>query len=353
MLTSALLVGFFAVPLCANPSMTLSRASFDPSLHQSVSFTVAVTEPGTLTVRVVDRDTYVTKTLANGQRVSPGPVTFVWDGTDNDGNVVPDEAWSVRADFQGEHPWTYFPASQSPTMSSITPDFFDRTSGVLRYTLPTASRVHLQAGIADRTTGVRTAGAVMKTLVNRAPRPGGAVIEQWSGMDESGTIYVPALPNFVVAIAATPLPENSVITYGNRHRDFLSVAMAHAGKPLLQAKHEGHAHHQGLTALDDATPRLTAMAGAGARWDERSKSWIAKKMLHVRVALDGPTAERFAAQPARLLVYVDQRKVIDRPTSQGRDLTIPLPAGTEHVVAVNWASDFGPVAATAFRTQVN
>lgn len=339
----------YALPLFAATRVVPSRTAFNPSLHETVTYTVTIDEPGVLSARVLDRDTYVIKTLANAQRVTPGPITLTWDGTDAKGETVADEAWSVRLDFQSaKNSWTYFPASTPQTMTSISPDFYDRTSGVLRYTLAVPSRVHLQAGIADHTTTVKTAGAVMKTIVNRAPRPAGAVIEQWTGMDESGTIYVPALPQFVVSIAATPLPENSVISYGNKHLDFVQTALHRLGTPMLANAHTSHVHHQGLTALDDATPRLTATL-SDATFDEHAKSWRTPNRVRFTIGLQGVTAEQFARQPARLVIYVDQRKVVDRPAND-REVTLDMPNAREHIVAVNWASDYGPVAATAFRT---
>jgi hypothetical protein len=190
----------------------------------------------------------------------------------------------------------------------------------------------------------------MKTIVSRAPRPAGAVVEQWMGMDESKTVYVPSLPNFVVSIAATPLPENSVISFGNRNRDFLQMAVARTGEPVLHG-HESHAHHEGLSTLDDIAPALT-VEPQNASWQPEQKAWTTTSdRVRMQVALTGPTAARFRHQPARLVVYVDQTRVLDRPASD-RSFEIDLPRnGMEHVVAVNWASDYGPVAATALRAR--
>ncbi|HVS31100.1 MAG TPA: hypothetical protein VMS98_06570 [Thermoanaerobaculia bacterium] len=335
--------------------VTTTRAAFNPSRGETVTFTIKTTERGALTARILDRDAYVTKTLAAARPVAPGEVRLTWDGTDDAGRRVPDEAWSLHVELRGtKRHATYFPASQPTAMTGIRLDAYSPKTGILRYTLPFAARVHIQAGIKDAQSADPTAGAVMKTLVNRAPRPSGAVIEYWTGMDESGTISVPALPHFVVAIAVTPLPENAVITYGNRTITFLDAALQRTGRPLYGtgtlAAHGHHEHHQGLTTFDDVAPHLRATPRA--EWDASTKTWLANsRHIQVRLALDGPTAAAFAKHPGRLVVYVDQHRVIDQKPAADVPITLDLPGDGPHVIAANWVSDYGPVAATAFRIQ--
>jgi len=147
-------------------------------------------------------------------------------------------------------------------MYVVKADSYSPMSGILRYTLPVASRVHVQAGsaILNATTG-RSEGPVMKTIVDRAPRAAGAVVEQWNGFDESGTIHVPDLRNFVVGIAATPLPENTIITVGNRKITFLEWAENRTGNSLVTRPSVDPVHHGGLLALNGLSG-LTASGNA-------------------------------------------------------------------------------------------
>lgn len=341
-----------AAPTLAAISIQPSTTSFDPSLHQTVAYTITVDRAGAMTAQILDRDLYVTKTLAHDRHVAAGKTTLSWDGTDDTGKPVADEAWSIRVVLiTAAGTETYFPALTKQAMQTIVPDYYDRRGASLRYRLPVPSRVHLQAGVADPSSTSKTAGAVMKTIVNRAPRPAGAVVETWAGMDESNTVYVPDLPNFVVSIAATPLAENSVITYGNRTRDFVAEAAHRGGHPVV--KHAAaHAHHDSLSTLDDVSPSMTAMV-SGASWNANDKAWsTASRKLEFSLQLHGPTVSHFRDQPARMIVYVDRKKVIDKPADPG-PLTLTLPGNKQpHVVAVNWASAYGPVAATAFRVEL-
>ncbi len=349
---SSLALAFsIAAPAIAAIHVQPSQTTFNPTSHQTIAYSITVTEPGVLTAQILDRDTYPTKTLAHSTHVTPGTISLMWDGTDDQGRTVPDEAWNVRVELQTSRGVElYFPASRPAAMTGIEPDFYDVRTGILGYKLPVASRIHVQAGIRDTHGSDPTAGAVMKTVVNRAPRPAGAVVEQWTGMDESGTIYVPELKNFVVAIAATPLPENSVITYGNRERDFLGSVLQREGTPAVTTMPA--AHHHGLTTLDDVSPALE-LHPKNAAWRGEGKKWVtSSSRLELTATPAGKTAARFASQPARLVVYVDDRRVVDKAVGSSRSLSVELPQnGAEHVVAVNWVSDYGPVAASAFRVQ--
>jgi hypothetical protein len=85
-----------AVPGFASIHVQPSQLSFNPTSHQTVTYDVTLDRAGTLTAQVLDRDTFVVKALASNQAVKPGSMTLTWDGTDEQGRIVPDEAWSLR-----------------------------------------------------------------------------------------------------------------------------------------------------------------------------------------------------------------------------------------------------------------
>lgn len=334
-------------------SVSVSPEFFNPSLKQTVSLSIEVESEGSLAGYVLDRDGYVVRKLPDTSLSGPGRVSVEWDGRNDDGEIVPDEAYSFKLDFNGRTgSQTWFPASSTGAFSSLKVEAYDRQGGSLRYTLPKASRVHIQAGSAkvDAQSG-RTAGPVLKTIVNRAPRIAGSIVESWPGFDESGTIYVPELPDFVVAIAATSLPENSVITVGNRRESFGESLVRRKGTSLLPPMETSH-HHGGLTTLDDTAPSLGADP-LDATWSESEKAWITKdSAIQLEVRLEGFSAERFSRQPGRVMVFVGQEKVLEVPAHaalEHLDFRVPASGQPHAVVAVNWVSDHGPVAVTSFR----
>jgi hypothetical protein len=273
-----------------------------------------------------------------------------WDGRDAEGAVVADEAYSFKVDVSsdGGH-WTYFPATDVPKTYPVQARHYSRRDAALMYELPAAARIHAQAGSAAIDAKTKTYnGPVLKTLVNREPRPAGAIVESWNGFDESGTIYIPDLPRFVTAILATDLPENAVIAFGNRTRTFLDVAASRRGTSLLPpTKRHEHAHHHGLVSLEDVSPSLVVTPLNGV-WDERARTWmIPGDTLRLRVRLEGQTARYVARQPAKILVFVDYLQATEQIVRTPNE-TIELPIGAEpgqpHVVSLNWQSEYGPLA---------
>jgi hypothetical protein len=331
------------------------KSFFNPSTGEHFGLTLNVPERGKLTVLVLDRDGYSVRVLSADKTVTQGSTLLTWDGRDDAGVVVPDEAYSFKVDLVGgTHPQSYFPASMPTLPVSVPVRYYDRFSGILSYVLPTASRVHIQAGTAIIDAKGQPDGPVLKTVADRQPRSAGAVIEQWDGMDESKTIRVADLPHFAISILATPLPENSVITVGNRRATFVAYASERRGASLLPAGLHSSAHHAGLQAIDDTTPPLQVTMKNGV-WSDREKAWRTDAPDGViDVVLQGPTGSRFAMHSTGILVFVDGHRVAtEQSTQPSTELRVELPNSGLHTIAVNWVNGNGPVAVNALRCDVS
>ncbi len=258
-----------AAERAAAPQRTLIQkveslpAFFNPSLGQDVKYWLALSKPGVLSISILDRDRIAIRKMAPIAVEKAGAVSFAWDGRDDSGGVVPDEAFSIRAVFRsGNESETYDPAEEGthghdePAVKS-----YSRVEGVLSYELKRPSRVHIQAGeIAKERMGKSRDGCVLKTIVNREPRAAGLVIEKWSGFDESGTILVPDLRDFAISNMATPLPENAVITIGSRRETYLDYARRTRGGDAIRPRvlsEAANSHHHGLNAFEDRSPAVT------------------------------------------------------------------------------------------------
>jgi flagellar hook assembly protein FlgD len=327
--TIALVAQLLLVPYARSASLknnhlirqvSVTRASVNPSSGEMLTLHVFLRGATRLSVQVIDRDGFVIRAFPATNGVA-GDNAVVWDGRDDAGEVVPDEAYSFHVVVGVDE---YFPAARDAGMLVVEPLAYSRTTATLTYALKAPSRIHVQAG-----TVRGTEGPVLKTIVDREPRGAGTVAEHWNGFDESGSLYVPDLPGFAVAIAATPLPENSVITFGNRRRAFLEYAARRRGQSLFRHRPRG-AHHAGLDVFNDVAPALTLLPQGVRR-------------LQLRVT--GPTADAFAHQPGKIFVFVDSKLVTTREAAiANQSFEIPLRDDHEHVVAVNWRSDYGPVA---------
>jgi hypothetical protein len=327
-------------------SVQTSRGFFNPSIGQDVLIGFTLDAPGRGDVWILDRDGFPTRRLACDESWPEGIVVLRWDGRDDQGRVVADEAYSLKIDVQSETGvWSFFPGNVPGEQLPNQPMPYDARSGVISYELPVPARVHIQAGraVVDPVSGGMR-GPVLKTIANRAPRAGGRVIEMWNGLDESGQIRVFDQPNFAVAIAATALPEASIITVGNGETSFLDHAVSRTGRSLFTVQVPHGRHHQGLSALEDVAPRLV-LTPLNARWSPDDRTWlISDDEVLVRINADGPSAAAFTRQEGTILVFRNEDEVL-RTSSAGPSTTvrIPIPGGRHHAT-VNWASPFGPAA---------
>lgn len=332
-------------------------ASIAPTLGQRARLSFRLRKAGTVSVLVVDRDGYLVRTLARDEKRRTGPVSLDWDGRNDAGMVVADEAYSFRISASaGKTQDLYFPADSKPAVLSTVVHSYDRAGGTYSYDLPKAARVYVQAGTAklDSARNVRH-GPVLKTLVNREPRVAGKVVEMWNGFDESETIYVPDLPDFVTAVLATELPENSVIIIGGKGETFVERAAKRNGSSLFTFKPADHRQHLGLSALEDVSPKLR-LDLSGASTTAGSGAWrLDGDGVVATVRPVGPTADGFTGHAGTLMVFRGSTEVSREPV-RGREATVrldrdSLPVG-KYVIALCWTTESGPTATIAFRLEV-
>jgi hypothetical protein len=237
-------------------------------------------------------------------------------------------------------------------MFEVPPAYYSRSDATLVYELPKAARVHLQAGQAaiDPDTG-STVGPVLKTIVNREPRPAGRVLDHWNGRDETGTLLVSELPHFVVSIACWPLPENSVIATGNRDVRFVDYAVSRRGSSRITTGHSRERHPAGLATFEDVSPTATVLVRNGSRTGDSGCWQVTGSAASLTVGVTGPTARFFRKQPAHVYVYEGVKQLAQYrvdPTEIHIELDLTGPLTARRTFAVNWASDLGPTAPGVF-----
>jgi hypothetical protein len=352
LLTSCLLVSPLVGDTGAIGTVSLKRETFNPKAGETVDLAVTFRKPGRASVIIVDRDGFVVRTIAAGRSVR-GSCSFAWDGRDDAGRVVADEAYSFRIellDARSRELW--FPADHPSTPVSIPPRYFDRRSGTLAYTLPRASRVHIQAGSAVfDAQGKAIDGPVMKTIVNREPRSGGMIAEHWNGFDDRGGVFIADLEGFAIAIAAAPLAEGTVIAFGNHERTFVAEAAKRHGVSVFSYRHATSQHHGGLTTLDDVSPSLQ-IEPMNATWSAAERTWIVQgDAVRLRLSLTGPTAAAFARQPSRIHRFINGRRV-GETVPVAKIVEVPLQHDQSvQRVSINWRSEWGPLATDTIRAR--
>ena len=351
----AILLGLVlsARPLGAVSSVEIKEvrvkpATFLPSLGGKVEYSIRVTASGTLTASMLDRDGFVVRTLTSRKRVKAGPLQLIWDGRDDKGNVVPDEAYSALLELETPRgKATYFPANRFGEMFEVTPLSYSRQDAAVVFELPRPSRVHMQAGQAVLDEGLgRNVGPVLKTILNREPRPAGRVVATWNGLDESGRLLVPSLPHFVIGIACTPLPENSVIATGNRDRAFVDYVGLRRGVSRITTVRKEKNHHVGLATEDDFSPSLEVSVRGGTKTPDGCWA-VPGTDVTLALAVKAPSWSRFSSHPGKVLVFngvLPVREVRAEGASKGVQISVPEVRSEPTVLAVNWTSDYGPTA---------
>lgn len=327
-------------------------ATFLPTLGEKVEFSLRLVASGRLSASVLDRDGYVVRILASKKQAKAGRLALTWDGRNNEGAIVPDEAYSLLLELETtKSKELYFPANQFGEMYEVAAQSYSRRDAAVAFELPRASRVHMQAGqaVPDPDLG-RNVGPVLKTILNREPKPAGRVLATWNGLDESGTVMVPNLPHFVIGIACTPLPENSVIATGNRSKAFIDYVSERKGSSRITASPEHRHHHLGLSTEDDLSPVVSVAVREGVRGG--NNCWLVTgQTMTLSVELKGPTASSLRTHPGRVFVFRGVEKIADVDASvaiAGIKIEFPKPlTETTHLV-VNWASEYGPTAPGVF-----
>ena len=192
----------------------LSKESFNPSRGDNVTLTYDLSKTSKITVKVFDPDGGLVRGLVTGAERKPGKNEEAWDGRDDDGKPIPNEAYLFTIETDGGD--VYDPTTFSGGfVDDITSARFDREAGTVVYKLPEASRVLIRLGVKN--------GPMLKTLVDWEPRIAGSITEYWDGRDEDKVMLLHDHKDFTALITHVSLPDATVIAYGNNdetYRDY-------------------------------------------------------------------------------------------------------------------------------------
>ncbi len=106
---------------------SVSPAFFNPTIGQAMSLAFTLKQPASVTVRVIDRDGVPVRTLTRQKALPAGSHSLPWNGRNDLGAVVPNEAWSFRIDVTAKNGnETYFPAKSAAPMYRVNNVTYDR-----------------------------------------------------------------------------------------------------------------------------------------------------------------------------------------------------------------------------------
>lgn len=187
------------------PQISINPTFFNPTLGQGATIGAQLPANDIVSVSVLDPDGATVRKLVTNARLRRGRHSWRWDGRDDAGRVVEDEAYSLKIDFARGS--SYFPAQLSAPEVAVGAGTFDAHRGVVTYQLPRASRVRVVAS---------DGGEVSRVLVDWEPRVAGSVLEPWNGYDATGQVNLLSKPDSRITIDAKALCENALIVVGNR-----------------------------------------------------------------------------------------------------------------------------------------
>jgi hypothetical protein len=198
--------------------VTVSRPFFNPALGQKVTIAFSIGRPGTVEVNILDSQRVTIRRILTRSKALPGSIRLDWNGRDEKGIPLPDGVYSLSIKLGwGGGSETYSPGALPPDEWIVYGATYDRRTAVIGYQLSKPASVLLTAqAFSARSAASATPDVLTKIVANWEPRVAGSVIEQWNGLDESGRVYLPEQAKFLFMIKARALPENAVITVGNR-----------------------------------------------------------------------------------------------------------------------------------------
>ena len=208
--------------------------SFAPVRGESFSIPVHVNDPAKvkeIKVEIRSSDDDLMRTLAIAE-TAPATTDYAvkWDGRDDAGSVVPDEAYSPVIIVTTLSNETLIIAAQDSSGGEEVCDFEKAIRpGVIEYTLPVASRMLVRSGIKN--------GPMLRTLIDWQPRTAGFHAERWNGRDKDDVVAIEQNPDVGYLIVGYQLPDHSIITYGNGSESYRDYRERH-NWPFKQAGYE-------------------------------------------------------------------------------------------------------------------
>lgn len=194
---------------------SVERTEFSPARGEQTIFSVSADEAGDLVLRLVSGDGDIVRELML-QGAGAGIHEFKWDGRDQVGNVVPDEAYTPVAVLRRSGVADYVDDPRTHSGGEVITDLHVSAapSGDISYTLPAPARVMVRVGVKG--------GAMLRSLATWVARPEGRNLQRWNGFDADGLIDL-RNDRLAILVTAFRLPQFSVIATGNAnfgYRDY-------------------------------------------------------------------------------------------------------------------------------------
>lgn len=314
------LIAIWSMAVCtmlipgALAGLVVSDVAVEPTVlrmgGEQVRIAFYVSEPSAVTLYILDPDGWPIKTLMNETQVPAGRSIIQWNGTDDAGQAVPNEAYTVYIHASNDQEQTvYNPGAQSGGMAALVYPEITQSSLPIqaRFTLTEPLRVRMRIGIDN--------GPLLATPLDWQPQSIGDHTISWDAVQGGATLKVD-LTKVKVIIDAFTLPDHTIVTLGNslsyseyKYRRAKALGAWHE---LLQQgigfearpKSLGFQTHAGLTRILDREPVFTVGAKVGL-------GKTAGQELTVEINLEELTAWVLPQSRYEVKLYIDNELIIE------------------------------------------
>jgi hypothetical protein len=283
--------------------VTISASSFNPQKGEGVTVGFKLSKRAKVEVKIYDPDFALVTSLKPKRYMKAGQSSLTWDGKDMNGIIVPDEAYffTITAEDQQGTVETYDPTIFSGgEAEDITEADVDPTSKVITYRLPKPARVLIRLGVQD--------GPLLNTLVDWKPRVSGEITEPWNGRDKDNLIDLLNHPRFKMLITYFALPENSMITYGNKAVSYRAYkqSLKQKGPAKNRPDRAGVllSPHYSLPRTADYSPRLKMDFSDIQTYEQGDVPVLRAKTL-IKVDIDELDKSFFVNQQYEITFFLD------------------------------------------------
>jgi len=210
----------------SNGLLELDDVEFSPTNGgESIALSFALESNAVVTLDIMSADGDLVRRLIDEKEFSTGTHNVSWDGTDDLGEIVPDEAYTPVFNATSEIS-TYVDDPASYSGGEIIPnlDWTRTTETSISYELPAAARVLVRMGVKD--------GPMVRALRHWKPAVKGKIVDRWNGFDSDNVQYFADRDDLWFVVKAYELPTYTVITSGNTEYDYRSYRTLRGWKQI-------------------------------------------------------------------------------------------------------------------------
>ncbi len=181
--------------------------------NKNFEFSIDIKTAQTLSIDIVSADKDKVKTIFKKTKVKPGNLKLSWDGKDEKGIFVPDEAWYPAIHiYNNDKVTSIYPSDYSggEVMDELPVTVVGAKQ--INLTLSKPARLLVRAGLKS--------GPMLRSLSSWEVKEQGLHKIYWDGLDESKVYPFTTSDDFGVMATAFQLPDHAIITYGNKQLSY-------------------------------------------------------------------------------------------------------------------------------------